>query len=300
MPYAKYLDCGYDMFLEIGITYWLSNGRQKDGLIIRVQGFDRGKFGGNYHTHNMISIPPGVDVVCYSNGSDYVSGMRYCLRQALQGRIIMSYDSTDLLNRRHLGSESDGSGKRDDIWLTNYPEKDFELSFDDIISYQGDWLTNNIGSKRISPYDPNINSNSYPTGKLLIVTYGNGLPNCLQAMNRLIESGKISSDNITVIDSPYLSSPPQALKNILSNPNSFQHILFADVCKEGQGMIFSSFVVQLQKEQILPTSWKVIGSQPTYNPLGQTLTFLSSDDVEKEAIHLLEKVNKKTNKKQSK
>eukprot|EP00604_Paraphysomonas_vestita_P000322 CAMPEP_0174826424 /NCGR_PEP_ID=MMETSP1107-20130205/44007_1 /TAXON_ID=36770 /ORGANISM="Paraphysomonas vestita, Strain GFlagA" /LENGTH=95 /DNA_ID=CAMNT_0016059545 /DNA_START=482 /DNA_END=766 /DNA_ORIENTATION=+ len=22
MPYAKYLDCGYDMFLEIGITYW--------------------------------------------------------------------------------------------------------------------------------------------------------------------------------------------------------------------------------------------------------------------------------------
>lgn len=280
------------------MTYWLSNGRQKDGLIIRVQGFDRGKFGGNYHTHNMISIPPGVDVVCYSNGSDYVSGMRYCLRQALQGRIVMSYDSTDLLNRRHLGTEGDGSGQRDDIWLTNYPEKESELSFDDIILYRGDWITNNIGPIRLSPYNShnstNTNTNTNQTGKLLIVTYGNGLPNSLQAMNRLVASGKISSENITVVDSPYLSSPPQALKNLLStnlNQNSFQHILFADVCKEGPGMIFSSFVVELQKEQKLPSSWRVIGSQPTYNPLGQTLTFLNSDDVEKAALQLLEKEN---------
>jgi hypothetical protein len=44
-------------------------------------GFDKGVFGGNFHTHNSIIIPPGLDVVCYSNGADYVRGLRYAMRQ---------------------------------------------------------------------------------------------------------------------------------------------------------------------------------------------------------------------------
>ena len=64
-------------------------GKQPNGMVIRVQathcshtalntalcntkqlvqGFDRGVFGGNFHTHNMLHIPPGVDALCYSNG----------------------------------------------------------------------------------------------------------------------------------------------------------------------------------------------------------------------------------------
>ena len=45
IPYAKYLDCGADMFYEIGITNWLSNGQQPNGMVVRLQGFDRGLFG---------------------------------------------------------------------------------------------------------------------------------------------------------------------------------------------------------------------------------------------------------------
>jgi hypothetical protein len=65
-------------------------------MIIRLQGFDKGIFGGNFHTHNSLShIPPGVDVVCYSNGSDYVRGMRYAHYQAkYSGRIIVFVDCT--------------------------------------------------------------------------------------------------------------------------------------------------------------------------------------------------------------
>lgn len=76
IPYAKYLDCASDMFTEAIISNWLTNGRQPNGMVVRLQGFDKGIFGGNFHTHNMLNIPPGLDVVCYSNGRDYVRGMR--------------------------------------------------------------------------------------------------------------------------------------------------------------------------------------------------------------------------------
>ena len=100
IPYAKYLDCGADMFYEAAISTWLSNGSKPNGMIIRLQGFDRGVFGGNFHTHNSLNMPPGIDVVCFSNGIDYVKGMRYAVQQAQAGRIVMSVDSTALLNLR--------------------------------------------------------------------------------------------------------------------------------------------------------------------------------------------------------
>ena len=65
IPYAKYLDCGADTFFELAFANWMSAGKQPNGMVIRLQGFDRGLFGGNFHTHNQLHIPPGVDVVCY-------------------------------------------------------------------------------------------------------------------------------------------------------------------------------------------------------------------------------------------
>lgn len=49
IPYAKYLDCGADIFHEIAVTNWLTAGRESIGMVIRLQGFDRGLFGGNFH-----------------------------------------------------------------------------------------------------------------------------------------------------------------------------------------------------------------------------------------------------------
>ena len=109
IPYSKYLDCGGDMFFEAIISNWLSNGQRPNGMIIRLQGFDKGVFGGNFHTHNSLYLPPGLDVVSYSNGADYVKGLRYAVAQARAGRIVMTVDSTDLLNRRHLFDKDNGS-----------------------------------------------------------------------------------------------------------------------------------------------------------------------------------------------
>ena len=69
------------MFNEVAIGNWLSDGQQPAGMMIRLQGFDLGVFGGNFHTHNTLYTPPGIDVVCYSNGEDYVRGWRYAIEQ---------------------------------------------------------------------------------------------------------------------------------------------------------------------------------------------------------------------------
>ena len=43
IPYAKYLDCGADMFYELAISNWLTNKQQPNGMVVRIQGFDRGR-----------------------------------------------------------------------------------------------------------------------------------------------------------------------------------------------------------------------------------------------------------------
>ena len=42
IPYAKYLDCGADQFHEAATMHWLTNGGRPNGLVLRLQGFDKG------------------------------------------------------------------------------------------------------------------------------------------------------------------------------------------------------------------------------------------------------------------
>lgn len=241
IPYAKYLDCAADMFYEAGILHWLTNGRQPNGMIIRLQGFDRGVFGGNFHTHNTLHIPPGIDVVCYSNGPDYARGWRYAVQQALAGRVVMSVDSTNLLNLRHVTG-------RDNAWQFPLTGDGEVMSWDEV--------------------------RTYGTGRRVgIVTYGNGVVTALQAKEVL--EGELNVRDVTVVDSPYLSDVPGGLRSIVSE---FDTVVFADVCKQGQQPL-ASHITQLQSEGLLPTRWRCVAAARTYNPLGTTLTFTSRDDI---------------------
>ena len=254
IPYAKYLDCGADMFYEIGIMNWLSAGQQPNGMIIRLQGFDRGLFGGNFHTHNMLSnMPPGVDVVCYSNGEDYVRGFRHALAQAKAGRVVVSVDSTALLNQRHLYGNDRG-------WERPYPVIDEDddttnlMSFHDIVRY---------GTH----------------GTVAVVTYGNGVITALQSRKTLLDKGDIKSeDEMDIIDCPCLSMVPEGLKEVM---HQYKSVVFADICKDGPGSnVMSSMIVSLQSEGLLPPSWTTAFAPRTYNPLGSVETFLNVDDIE--------------------
>jgi hypothetical protein len=257
-------------------------------MIIRIQGFDKGKcsesiasqmhcyssiltlsmianltgvFGGNFHTHNMIShIPPGVDVVCYSNGEDYVRGFRNAITQAQNGRVVCFIDSTNLLNLRHLYEKDRG-------WEYAYPEDEAMMSFHDVRRF---------GS----------------SGKHLIVTYGNGVVTALRARRQLVQQNLIESEeDVDIVDCPYISDTPGGLREAIStNQYNDGSILFCDICKEGPGSnVLSSSIMGLNNDGILPPKWSFVAAPRTYNPLGNTVTFLNEEDIIQSFVRLNKK-----------
>ena len=260
IPYAKYLDCGADMFHEIAVLHWLSAGQSRQGMVIRLQGFDRGVFGGNFHTHNMLPhMPPGIDVVCFSNGADYARGFRHAVAQAkLAGRIVMTVDCTALLNQRHLHEKDRG-------WETSYPELYKEQGPDQTLNSQ-DYM----GFHEIRRYGEKA--------KWATVSYGNGVVAALQCRRALVASGVLSSEEeMDVIDCPYLSAVPDGLRAVLPQ---YENVVFADITKEGPGSVFSSHITTLHKEStLLPADWTLVAAPRTYNPLGSLETFLNVEDI---------------------
>ena len=255
---------------------WITNGKQPCGMVVRLQGFGPGLFGGNYHTHNMLHMPPGVDVVCYSNGPDYVRGMRYAVEQAKQGRVVMSVDCTHLLNMRHLYQPGD------EEWMFPYPAHDEIMSFDEVRvhsflrTYHQD--LNHTACNRNS-----LQVRTYGDGSDVgIVTYGTGVLDALQVQQTLQEEFGL---DVTVVDSPYLSGVSTGLTDVLKN---FNRVLFADICKEGQNP-FSSIVTLLNREEHLPKYWDFISAPKTYNPLGNMVSFLGAEDIKHALLELLDR-----------
>jgi 2-oxoisovalerate dehydrogenase E1 component len=251
IPYIKYLDCAMDQFTEAGVMSFLSDRKQPNGMIFRLQGFGFGLFGGNYHTHNVIYTMPGFDVVCWSNGQDYARGMRYAVHQAQHGRVVATVDSTTLLNLRHVDGE-------DDAWRKTFTAPNEMLDFEQVIVYP---------SREQSK-------------KMAIVTYGEGVPLSLKTVKNLNKS----NDNIQidVIDTPLLNRVPQGLKDIVAE---YESVLFVDPCKDSMAPL-ANHAVLLQRAQLLPQKWSSAGAQPTYNPLGNGVTFVSADDVTTEIFKL--------------
>ncbi|GBG28072.1 Pyruvate dehydrogenase E1 component subunit beta [Hondaea fermentalgiana] len=277
MPYAKYLDCAADLFFEIVMSYWCSGGAQRDGMVIRLQGFDKGVFGGNFHTHNTLHLPPGLDVVCFSNGWDYVRGMRHALYQAKHaGRVIMSVDSTDLLYRRSLFSDEDAH------WLREYPSADEPmLGFETVMVY-----TNAPGTApttadvSTSEDAEKVWASGTETPDLLIFSYGNGVPTSLRAAASLAAtaSGDKGAERPLVVDCPTLGRPTEGMRAVLERFPQIP-VVFADVCKQGQ-QPFAGTITALQTSGHLKNRpWQCATAAPTYNPLGKTVTFLNEDDI---------------------
>ena len=211
-------------------------------------------------------MPPGVDVVCYSNGHDYVKGMRHAILQAKAGRVVMLVDCTNLLNLRHVH-------ERDRAWEFEYPNDGEFMGFDEIRRYSA------VNDK-----------NDDKPARIAIVSYGNGVVTSLQARKDLVDHGVLSSEGeVDVIDSPYLSDVPKALEEALQD---YDQVLFADICKEGPGSnVFSSMILRLKERDALPSHWAFVGAPRTYNPLGSTVTFLNRDTIEEAIVELLHKTN---------
>ena len=237
MPKFDFHTGGFDQFAEIAVMHWLSDGRQANGMVIRMQGFDRGLFGGNFHTHNWLPLLPGVDVVATSTGRDYARAMRHAVRQARAGRVVMMVDATYLLNLR------------DDAFLTSYPAEGDELAFDAVLERRDD---------------------SDDARRVACVTWGTGVVAALRA-RRLLDDG-IALD---IFEQPCLTWSVEGLAAALA---PYDAVVFADPCKPNQCPLMR-VVSELQETGALPRRWRLAAAQPTYNPLGRDLTFLSAEDV---------------------
>lgn len=256
IPYAKYVDCGFDMLTESGIMAWLSNGQQTNGMIIRLQGFGPGVFGGNYHTHNMIHLLPGVHVVCFSNGHDWAKGWRHAVQLAKKGSVVMVVDSTSLLNLRHVE-------ENDDQWRLPYPAPGNSSSFEDVVHYA---------------------ANSNTKSDVCIVSYGPGLVASLQAQSVLQSKHNM---NVDVVDAPYLSAASEGLKQALAGRQS---ILFADTCKQATAPL-AMIASQLHSDKAISSDWQVVCSASAYNPLGSMVTFLNEADITSRMLKMCGKGN---------
>lgn len=246
IPYAKYLDCGYDIFTEACIMQWITNGSQSCGMLFRLQGFGNGVFGGNYHTHNSLSIPPGLDVLCYSNGPDYARGLKYAMRQVAAGRVVMFVDCTQLLNLREVFPSYS--------WEFPYVENDDrEIDFETVFLRRCPVAT-------------------ATDVRVAVVAYGNTVVTALCAQATL----KRTHPNVSVdvVDCPLLSAVPSGLFEACQD---YDLVVFADPCKEGMNPL-GAHALALHKRGALK-SFCVVAAAPTYNPLGRDLTFVNEADI---------------------
>jgi hypothetical protein len=207
------------------------------------------------------------------------------MMQVKKGRVVMSVDSTNLLNLRHV--LPNGS---DDLWRMPYTEEDEYMTFDQVRVYPPLELSSNNNHKNNNNKNNNLQSSGNVSGaklqeKVAIVTYGNGVLAALQARQILLDEMNIS--NITIIDCPLLSQVPNELRTVIPD---FDSVVFADVCKEGQHPL-AAHLTRLQNERLLPSKWRVVAAQYTYNPLGSTITFLSKEDIVWEVLHLVKGVD---------
>ncbi len=67
-----------------------------------------------------------------------------------------------------------------------------------------------------------------------------------------------------------------------------QRVLFADICKEGAAPL-TSHVMKLKATENLPADWLTVTAPKTYNPLGNTTTFLNVEDITAGVQQLLKK-----------
>ena len=207
------------------------------------------------------------------------------MRQARAGRVVMSVDSTDLLNRRHVATKDDGC-------LSQFPvlsaEHCNEMTFDDVVVYSADAAA--VGSREQLLTDLSAGRR---TIKAVLVTYGNGVPTSLLAVKNLFADSASADgllpEEVLVVDCPYLSAVPAQLTELLTavhSQNPDFSLLCADVCKESGNMPLHQYTLTLQREALLPRSWSIIGAANTYNPLSRTLTFLNETSIREALLKL--------------
>ena len=222
---------------EAASLQFFSNNQYANPMVVRIPGLGYQKgFGGHFHNDNSFTALrdiPGLIVACPSRGDDAVKIMRTLMALAhVDKRVSVFIEPIALYMKKDLYKEGDNK------WTFNYPQCE-------------DYIP--IGEAKI--YNQKAKD-------ILIISYGNGVPMSLEAIDIF---NKSHSESIATMDLRWLQ--PLNKKSICQLAMKFDTILIVDEGREsgsvGEGVV-SAIIENLNN----PPQIKKITGVDTFTPLG--------------------------------
>ena len=232
-------------------------------MVLRMQGFDEGVFGGHFHTANGPPVwgVPSLDVLCHSNGHDWARAARRARARGGGRRLDAARPRPRGLNRRHVlqGRDAQRESLPPGAVLRAY----------DVIAYadgslRGGPSPRRRGRRRRRRRRRRLGDEA--AADVAVIAYGNGVG--------ALEARAHSGVRCDVIDTPLLSRCSRALPLLRAR---YRRLLLVDVPAGGGPL--AQLAATLQQRGALPAEWRLLTAPPTYNPLGRTLTFVSAEGI---------------------
>jgi 2-oxoisovalerate dehydrogenase E1 component len=251
IQYLAYLHNAEDQLRgEAATLQFFSQGRYRNGLVIRIAGYGYQKgFGGHFHNDNAVGVLrdlPGVVVASPSRPEDAASMLRTCVAAAkVDGAVCVFLEPIALYHERDLHDPEDG------LWTAALDASHVPL---------GSARTHLDGSD------------------LTIVTWGNGLRMSLRVARRLAQRGV----GARVVDLRWLV--PLPLEDIYREATATGRVLVVDETRRTGGV--SEGVVTSLVDARFDGRLARVASEDSFIPLGNAARLVLLDEAEIEAAAL--------------
>lgn len=214
---------------------FFSNQSFSNPMVVRIAGLGYQKgFGGHFHNDNSITALrdiPGIIIGCPSRGDDAVLMLRTMMAlAAIDGRVCVFLEPIALYMTKDLHAPDDKA------WCFDYPEP----------------------TQALEPFSPRLYEQI--GAKLLIITYGNGVPMALRTQALLEKAGKKSS----VLDLRWLK--PLPLESVIEAAQSVDSVLVIDEGRPG-GCVGETIISELA-QKLAGLKLQLVTAQDSYIPLG--------------------------------
>lgn len=266
IQYLAYLHNAIDQIRgEAATTQFFSEGRYRNGMMVRIQGLAYQKgFGGHFHNDNSVAALcdiPGLVVAVPSRGDDAAAMVRTLLAAAkVDGTVSAFVEPIALYHSRDLFEDGDGG------LLAPYAAPD-------------DWASSSIAIGQARHYVPDSRAEECD---LTIVTFGNGVPMSLRVADRLNHEGHC----VRVLDLRWLR--PLPIEALEVEAATSARILVADETRNSGGVSESvcAALVDLEYDGQLAR----VTSDDSFIPLADAanLVLLSEETIEGAARQMLD------------
>ncbi|HEY8209363.1 MAG TPA: thiamine pyrophosphate-dependent enzyme [Myxococcaceae bacterium] len=236
---------------EAATLSFFSSGQLKNPMVIRVAGLGYQKgFGGHFHNDDSLAVLrdlPGVIVAVPSRGDDAARMLRTCLAEAkVDGRVCVFVEPIALYPQRDLFEAGDGR------WSFPLPPQGEAIPVGEVGVYE----------KRGG--DP----------KVLVITYGNGVPMCLRVQRRLADK-KIRT---RVIDLRWIAPLPAAA--ILAHARQARRVLMVDECRKSGNVGEAIGALLLERKDATPERYARIAAADSFVPLAEAANLVLPSEEE--------------------